>query len=152
MHADDTPVIPLSPDEEALTRSLDRVVNVLPRVMDATMLRERQLSMTDYLTLSRLSEAPERRLRMSELAEMSYLSLSGMTHVITRLQAQGLVERVRDEHDRRGWHAVLTDRGFERLDTAWSSNLLAVRKFVLAHLAGFDLRALAEAFEKIGTD
>jgi len=99
---------PLDADEEALIRALDRVVNALPRVMDATMLRERQLSMTDYLTLSRLSEAPERRLRMSELAEMSFLSLSGMTHVVTRLEAQGLVERVRDEHDRRGWHAVTT--------------------------------------------
>ncbi|WP_043732734.1 MarR family winged helix-turn-helix transcriptional regulator [Kutzneria sp. 744] len=151
MQADDTPVIPLDPDEEALVRALDRVVNVLPRVMDATMMRERQLSLTDYMTLSRLSEAPLRRLRMSELAEMAFLSLSGMTHVVTRLEAQGLVERVRDEHDRRGWHAVLTDRGFERLAAAWPSNLLVVRKHVLAHLEGFDLRALAEAFEKFGS-
>lgn len=51
------------------------------------MLRERQMSMTDYLTLSRLSEAPDRRMRMSELAEMSYLSVSGMTHVVSRLEA-----------------------------------------------------------------
>jgi DNA-binding MarR family transcriptional regulator len=142
---------PLSADEEALIRSLDRVVNELPRVMDATMLRESQLSMTDYLTLSRLSEAPDRRMRMSELAEMAFLSLSGMTHVITRLAAQGLVERVRDEHDRRGWHAVLTDRGFDRLDAAWPANLWGVRKYVLRHLAGFDLHALAEAFQKFGT-
>ncbi|HEY0501042.1 MAG TPA: MarR family transcriptional regulator [Kutzneria sp.] len=142
---------PLDADEEALIRALDRVVNALPRVMDATMLRETQMSMTDYLTLSRLSEAPERRLRMSELAEMSFLSLSGMTHVITRLEAQSLVERIRDEHDRRGWHAVLTDRGFDRLDAAWPTNLRGVRKYVLAHLEGFDLRALAEAFQKFGT-
>jgi DNA-binding MarR family transcriptional regulator len=119
--------------------------------MDATMLRERQMSMTDYLTLSRLSEATDRRMRMSELAEMAFLSLSGMTHVVTRLEAQGLVERVRDEHDRRGWHAVLTDRGFDRLDAAWPTNLWGVRKYVLKHLEGFDLHALAEAFQKFGT-
>ncbi|MFC0429778.1 MarR family winged helix-turn-helix transcriptional regulator [Kutzneria buriramensis] len=142
---------PLDPDEEALVRSLDRVVNVLPRVMDATMLRERGISLTDYMTLSRLSEAPDRRLRMSELAEMAYLSLSGMTHVVKRLEDQGLVVRVRDEHDRRGWHAVLTDEGFARLEAAWPSNLAGTRRFALDHLAGFDLRALAEAFEKFGT-
>jgi DNA-binding MarR family transcriptional regulator len=144
-------VRPLDADEEALIRSLDRVVNALPRVMDATMLRERQMSMTDYLTLSRLSEAPDRRMRMSELAELSYLSLSGMTHVVSRLEAQGLVVRVRDEHDRRGWHAVLTDEGFARLDAAWPTNLSSVRRYILAHLKDFDLRALAEAFEKFGT-
>ncbi len=142
---------PLDPDEEALVRSLERVINVLPRVMDATMLRERQISLTDYLTLSRLSEAPDRQIRMSELAEQSYLSLSGMTHVITRLQAQGLVVRVRDEHDRRGWHAVLTDEGFARLEQAWPSNLGGVRRYVLAHLKDFDLRTLAEALGKIGS-
>ena len=143
---------PLDAAEEALVRSLERLVNVLPRVMDATMLRERQISFTDYVTLSRLSEAPGRQIRMSELAEQSYLSLSGMTHVVTRLQAQGLVVRVRDEHDRRVWHAVLTDEGFARLERARPSNLGGVRRYVLAHLKDFDLRALAEAFEKIGTD
>ena len=151
MHTDDGLDRPLSVEEGALIRALDRVVNALPRVMDATMLRERQMSMTDYLTMSRLSEAPDRRLRMSELAEMSFLSLSGMTHVVTRLEAQGLVERVRDEHDRRGWHAVLTGKGAERLAEAFPTDLRNVRKYILTHLEGFDLGALAEAFQKFGT-
>lgn len=59
--------------------------------------------------------------------------------------------RVRDEHDRRGWHAVLTVEGFVRLEAAWRTNLRGVREYFLAHLEGFDLRALADAFEKFGT-
>jgi DNA-binding MarR family transcriptional regulator len=103
------------------------------------------------MTLSLLSEAPDRKLGMSELAELTFLSLSGMTHVVSRLEAQGLVSRIRDEHDRRGWHAGLTDQGFAKLDEAWPSNLGGVRRYFLDHRKGFDLRALATAFEKFGT-
>jgi DNA-binding MarR family transcriptional regulator len=150
MTTDHAHVRPLDADEEALVRSLERVVHVLPRVIDATMMRERQISLTDYLTLSRLSEAPHRKMRMSELAQNSFMSLSGMSHVITRLEAEDLVSRVRDSEDRRGWHAVLTDKGLARLEEAWPSNLAGVRAYALDHLRGFDLRALAQAFEKFG--
>ena len=150
MATDDAQLRPLDADEEALVRSLQRVVHVLPRVLDATLLRERQISLSAYLTLSYLSDAQGRQLRMSELAEMSSLSLPGMTHIVSRLEAEGLVVRVRDENDRRGWHAVLTDKGLDRLKDAWPANLAAVRRYVLAHLQEFDLRALAQAFEKFG--
>jgi len=150
MSTDENALRPLDPDEEVFVRSLERIIYVLPRVMDTTMQRERQISLTEYMTLSKLSEACGRKMRMSELAESSFMSLSGMSHIISRLQDQHLVERVRDEQDRRGWHAVLTDEGFARLEEAWPSNLSGVRKYALDHLRGFDLRALAEAFQKFG--
>src|SRR3954447_5413638 len=89
------PLRPLSPDEEALVRALGRLIMVLPRALDTDMVRQGQLPLTEYTTLMHLSEAPHRLMRMSELATACDLSLSGMTRIVTRLEAQGLVERVR---------------------------------------------------------
>jgi DNA-binding MarR family transcriptional regulator len=142
---------PLTPDEEALVRALHRVVYVLPRVVDAEMVREQRMSLSDYMTLVHLSEAPGRMMRMSDLADLLAFSLSGTTHIVDRLQAQGLVDRARSEQDARGWNAVLTDAGLARLEQAWPTNLASVRRYALAHLDGIDLRRLARALEHFGT-
>ncbi|MGN9779169.1 MarR family winged helix-turn-helix transcriptional regulator [Micromonospora sp. H33] len=140
---------PLSPDEEALVRSLNRVIYALPRAIDADLVREQGLPLVEYLTLMNLSEAPERRLRMSELATACEMSLSGMSRVVQKLERQGFVERVRCEEDARGWNAVLTDAGLTRLEEAWPANLAAVRRHFLDHLTGIDLKKLAAAMQNI---
>ncbi|MCM0675710.1 MarR family transcriptional regulator [Micromonospora phytophila] len=142
---------PLSPDEEALVRSLGRVMYALPRAIDADMVGDRQLPLTEYTALMNLSEAPGRQMRMSELAAACHLSLSGMTRTVTRLETQGLVERVRCEEDARGWNAVLTDAGLARLQESWPSHLAAVRRRFLDHFEGMDLVRLTQAFQRIGT-
>lgn len=142
---------PLNPQEEALVRALRRVMYVLPRAIDADMVGDGQLPLTEYTALMHLSEAPDRRLRMSELAAACELSLSGMTRTINRLEGQGLVERVKCADDARGWNAVLTDAGLARLERAWPSHLAAVRRRFLDHFQGFDLARLARAFERVGT-
>jgi DNA-binding MarR family transcriptional regulator len=142
---------PLTADEEALLRALSRVVYALPKALDADLEREARMSLTEYMTLVHLSEAPCRAMRMSELAEASSLSLSGMTHIVSRLQAEGLVERVRCEGDGRGWNAVLTDAGFTRLNDAWPTNVTSVRRHLLDHLCGIDLCTLAKAFDDVAT-
>ncbi|MGW3247357.1 MarR family winged helix-turn-helix transcriptional regulator [Streptomyces sp. NPDC001070] len=144
-------VQPLSPEEEAVVRALPRMIYALPRAMDADMIREQQLPLIEYLTLVHLSEAPGRQLRMSDLAAVCELSLSGMTRVVHRLENQGLIQRVKSEQDARGWNAVLTDDGFTRLREAWPTNLAAVRRHFLDHLAGLDLAALATALRNIAT-
>src|SRR5688572_9669604 len=136
---------PLTADEEALVRALHTVVHTLPKAIDADMEREQRMSLAEYMTLVHLSEAPNRSMRMSELAEISALSLSGTTHIVTRMQAQGLIERVRCADDGRGWNAVLTDAGFTRLEEAWPSNLASVRRHVLDHLTDVDAGQLARA-------
>ncbi|NYF58071.1 MarR family winged helix-turn-helix transcriptional regulator [Micromonospora purpureochromogenes] len=142
---------PLSPDEEALVRSLGQVMYVLPRAIDADMVGAHQLPLTEYNALRNLSEAPDRRMRMNELATACQLSLSGMSRTISRLESQGLVERVRSGEDARGWNAVLTDAGFARLEQSWPSHLAAVRRRFLDHFEGFDLARLASAFQRVGT-
>ena len=145
------PLQPLSPEEEALVRSLGRVMYVLPRTIDADMVGDGQLPLTEYTALMHLSEAPGRHMRMSELAGACQLSLSGMTRTIIRLETAGLVERVKCEEDARGWNAVLTDAGFARLEGSWPSHLASVRRRFLDHFEGFDLVQLARAFQRVGT-
>jgi DNA-binding MarR family transcriptional regulator len=96
-----------------------------------------------------LSEAPGRRLRMSDLAAAAALSLSGMTRIVQRLEATGLVRRERCIDDRRGWLAVLTDAGLERLREAWPSHLASVRRHIFDQLDEVDLPSLAAAMQRI---
>ncbi|MER6345169.1 MarR family winged helix-turn-helix transcriptional regulator [Streptomyces sp. NPDC001595] len=142
---------PLTPEEEAVVRALPRLIHALPRAIDADMVREQQLPNTEYLALMHLSEAPGRQLRMSDLAEACEMSLSGTTRVVHRLESQGFVQRVRCAEDARGWNAALTDAGFRRLEEAWPTNLAAVRRYFLDHLAGLDLKKLAAALQKVAT-
>ncbi len=146
------PAQPLTADEDALIRALPRLIYALPRAIDADMVREQQLPLIEWTALMRLSEAPRRRMRMGELAVACELSLSGMTRIVTVLERQGLVERVRCDDDARGWNAVLTDAGLARLEQAWPSNLASVRRHFLDHLEGVDLALLARAIQNVASD
>lgn len=82
-------------------RAVARMLTMLPRLLDADLVREQQISLSTYLVLMNLSEADERRLRMSELAAICDLSLSGLTRIVDKLEASGFVERQRDAEDAR---------------------------------------------------
>jgi DNA-binding MarR family transcriptional regulator len=143
------PVRPLTAEEEAVVRALPRLMHVLPRVLDAEMTAAQRMPLIEYTTLMHLSEAPRRRMRMGELAVACELSLSGMTRIVARLEAQGLTERVRCDRDARGWNAVLTDAGFARLEQAWPTHLAGMRRHFLDHLDGIDLTRLARAIQSV---
>jgi DNA-binding MarR family transcriptional regulator len=145
------PLRPLSAEEDALVRELGRVMIVLPRAVDADMTREQRLPLSEYMALMYLSEAPHRLMRMSELAAVCNLSLSGMTRVVTRLEKQGLIERVRCDEDARGWNAVLTDAGLARLEEAWPTHLASARRHIFDQLEGADLTQLIKALRRIAT-
>ncbi|MEU4091780.1 MarR family transcriptional regulator [Streptomyces sp. NPDC026673] len=151
MKSDAEPPIPLNPDEEALVRSLSRVIYSLPRALDADMTHEQRLPLIEYQALMNLSEAPDRRLRMSDLAAACDMSLSGMTGVARRLEDQGFIRRVKSEQDGRGWNAVLTDAGLSRLEGAWPTHLASVRRRFLDHLEGLDLKTLGAVFRTVAT-
>lgn len=142
---------PLTPDEEAVIRALGRVMIVLPRAADADLMREQRMPASEYMALMHLSEAPGRRMRMSELAAACDLSLSGVTRIVGRLERQGLVDRVRCAEDARGWNAVLTDAGLARLEKAWPTHLASVRRHVFDHLHDIDLAQLASALQRIAS-
>src|SRR4051812_5065398 len=90
---------PFNEDEDAVVRSLARVIYALPRAIDSDMVREQGLPFVEFLVLKDLSEATDHQLRMSQLAAARELSLSGMTRIVTRLEDEGFVRRVRAQND-----------------------------------------------------
>lgn len=143
---------PLDPQEEAFLRAFGRAMLTVPRALDADLLREQGMSLSDYAALMFLSEAPGRRLRMGDLALAGALSVSGMSRIVDRLEGRGLVRRERCSSDARGWEAVLTDAGFERLRQAWPTHLASARRHVIDHVQGLDLPALTAALQRFAAD
>src|SRR5580693_1959050 len=121
-------VEPLSPTEEDLWRSIMRLVKVIPRHLDSDLIREAGLTASDYTTIMHLSEAPNRELRMADLAIATDLSASRMTRLVDDLQARGLVTKTTSSSDARGNVARLTPRGMTKLKSAWRVHLASVRR------------------------
>ena len=142
-------ISPLTSDEEAAWRALGRLVIVLPRLIDAEMLRREGLTHSEYLVLVVLSEAPDRSQRMSELTAQVPITPSGLTRLMERLERQGLVTRQQASGDGRGQVGTLTDAGFDRLRAAWPGHLADVRRIVLDNLSELDLPTFARALNAI---
>jgi DNA-binding MarR family transcriptional regulator len=139
----------LDPSEEAAWRGFLKVHSALLRELDAELADHHRLSLSSYEVLVRLSEAPQRKLRMSDLAQSVAISPSGLTRMVDRLAGQGLVERDRCPGDARGTFAVLTDRGQERLREASATHLDGVRRLFLEQLSDEDQRRLSAFWERL---
>jgi DNA-binding MarR family transcriptional regulator len=121
-----------------------RLMTLMPRVIDEDLCRRTGLGLTRYVVLMRLSEAPERTLRMSDLAEAVSISPSRMTRIIQSMVSEGLVTRQVAPSDGRASLATLTEKGLHRLQDAWPAHLAGARRLVMDHLdpqalAGFNL-------------
>lgn len=134
----------LSDEEQDAWRQLIGVVTRLPAALDGQLQRDARLTHFSYVVLLMLSEAPDRSLRMSELAARSNSSLSRLSHSITRLVTQGWVRRERSPQDGRGQVAVLTAAGLDKLVATAPGHVDAVRRLVFDGLAPAQVRALAE--------
>ncbi|WP_043512968.1 MULTISPECIES: MarR family winged helix-turn-helix transcriptional regulator [unclassified Actinoplanes] len=145
-------LVPLSPAEEAAMRALGRFLLVVPRALDADLMREQRMSASEYSVLRHLSETDDQRMRMSELAAACDMSLSGMTRLAAKLESLGYVKRIRCEEDARGANAVLTPAGLARLREAWPTHLASVRRHIFDHLGDLDLTKLAAAFSAMATE
>ena len=129
----------------AFLRAHARVIRDLERELQV----EQRMALTDYDVLVQLANAEDRRLRMSELADRLLLSRSGATRLVDRLVAQGLVERVMCDVDRRGQWASLTDAGYKRLRQASPTHLRGVAEHFLDRLPADELAALERAFTRL---
>jgi DNA-binding MarR family transcriptional regulator len=144
--------VPLNGTQEAFLRAFGRAILTVPRALDADLLREQGMAMSEYSALMFLSEAPGQRLRMGDLALACALSISGMSRIVDRLERRALVRRERCASDARGWEAVLTEAGFERLRQAWPTHLASVRRHVIDHLDGLELPTLTAALQRFAAD
>jgi DNA-binding MarR family transcriptional regulator len=136
-------------EELAAWRGMLRVHTALVRALDAELEQAHGLPLTHYDVLIYLRAAPDRRLRMAELADSVLLSRSGVTRLVDRLEREGLLERDSCTSDGRGCFAVLTDKGEELLSRARPTHLAGVRERFLRHFSDEELRALADFWNRV---
>ncbi|MBA3232995.1 MAG: MarR family transcriptional regulator [Propionibacteriales bacterium] len=117
---------------------------VVVRRLEADLMAEHQLPLASYDVLVQLVEAPERRLRMTELAGRVLLSRSGLTRLVDRLEQEGLVRREACGSDARGLFAVLTDEGLQRLRDASPTHLRGVATYAVGQLDEAQVSALCD--------
>ncbi|MEP6814665.1 MAG: MarR family transcriptional regulator [Marmoricola sp.] len=140
---------PLNEQEEHVWRRIAMLQLLLPRALEDDLQRGAGISLTHYAVLMHLSEAPDRRLRMSDLAMRATISPSRMTRIVDSLEGRGWVTRSGSPYDGRANLAQLTDAGLTRLQQAWPTHLASARRLVLDHLEQDQLSGVAEVLQQI---
>lgn len=135
----------LSDDEQRHWRAWLAASNLLNDRLSRDLQEQHDLTITDYEILVQLSEAPDRRMRMSDLAERTLSSRSRLSHQIDRMAARDLVAREACVDDRRGSFAVLTEHGWNALVAAAPDHVESVRRHLLDVLSPEEFAALGEA-------
>jgi DNA-binding MarR family transcriptional regulator len=115
-------------------------------------LDQHDLSMADYEILAQLSDAPDRRMRMAELAEIAMLSRSRLSHRMKVMEEAGWVRREACPDDKRGFFAVMTPKGWKAIVAAAPDHVASVRTRFVDKLSKADQLVLAEIFERVGND
>lgn len=134
----------LSDDELQAWVRLIAVVELLPGQLEQQLRRDSGLTHFEYYVMAMLSEAPERRLRMTTLAARANATLSRLSHVVSRLEARGLVERAPCAEDGRATNAVLTAAGWDVVVGAAPGHVENVRRLVMDALSEEQVGQLRE--------
>jgi DNA-binding MarR family transcriptional regulator len=132
----------LTPAEQHAWRRLAAVTTLLPAELDTQLHRDAGLSHYAYFVLAMLSEAPQHTLRMSELAGRAVGSASRLSHLVTRLEAQGLVRREKACDDGRGQLAILTEEGLAKISCTAPGHVAEVRRVVFDALTAEQVEQL----------
>jgi DNA-binding MarR family transcriptional regulator len=146
-----TPPRWLNPTEMAAWR---RYIVASRRLLEAldSDLAGHELSMPDYEILAQLSDAPDRRMRMSELADVAMLSRSRLSHRMKVMEKAGWVRREACPIDKRGFFAVMTPKGWKAIEAAAPDHVNSVRQRFVDLLNKEDQIILAEIFSRVGDE
>lgn len=139
----------LSSTELGAWKGLLRVHASLMKRLDAELEAAHRLPLTSYEVLIQLADAPERKMRMCDLADSVLLSRSGMSRLVDRLERDGLLQRAACPNDARGAFAVLTDAGAELLDAARPTHHEGIRRGFLEHFDEAELEQLATYWARL---
>jgi DNA-binding MarR family transcriptional regulator len=142
----------LTDEEQKAWRRFVEVLVKVPAALEAQLQRDAGLTHMGYLVLLTLSERDDRRLSMSRLAKLASASLSRLSHVVARLEAQGWVRRERDPEDGRVQIAVLTDEGYLKVVDSAPGHVEAVQQLVFDRLSPAQVRQLAKVCESLLED
>jgi DNA-binding MarR family transcriptional regulator len=133
----------LSDEQQQAWRRFVQVLIKMPAALEAQLQRDAGLTHMGYMVMSTLSERDDRRLAMSRLAKLASASLSRLSHVVARLEAQGWVRRERDAEDGRVQIAVLTDAGYAKVVDSAPGHAEAVQQLLFDRLTPAQMRQLA---------
>ena len=121
----------LDDEELAAWVRLAAVLELLPGVLDSQLRRDAELTHYDYFVLAMLSEAPQRTLRMTALAQQTNATLPRLSHVVRRLEGRGLVERSPCPQDARATNVRLTRAGWSKVRQTAPGHVANVRQHVI---------------------
>ena len=139
----------LTAHELAAWRGLLETHARVTQQLDAQMHAEHELSLSAYEVLMFLDDAPEHRMRMSEIADRVLLSRSGCTRLVDRLAEQDYVTRCASSTDGRGLYAQLTEAGLEKVSAARATHHAGIRQFFFEHLTATDQIALGDIWARV---
>ena len=131
-------------DEQRAWRGFLAMATLLPGALDQQLQRDAEMGHSSYIVLAMLSEAPDRSLRMSDLAARANSSPSRLSHTVTRLEQRGWVRRERSAEDGRGSIARLTDDGWDVVIATAPGHVAAVRRYVFDALSREQVRQLED--------
>jgi DNA-binding MarR family transcriptional regulator len=139
----------LTADEQRAWRGWLALSGLLQSQVGSDLLSETGLSTADYQVLVNLSEAPDRRLRMTELASRIDWSKSRLSHQFARMEARGLVKREECPSDARGAFAVLTDQGMSEIVRAAPFHVESVRRHFIDLLQPSEVQQIERIAAKV---
>ncbi|MBC2876022.1 MULTISPECIES: MarR family winged helix-turn-helix transcriptional regulator [Streptomyces] len=134
----------LSAEEQATWQAYLHATTLLEDHLDRQLQRDAGMPHIYYALLVQLSEAPRRRMRMTELAQQVKITRSRLSHAVARLEKNGWMRREDCPSDRRGQVAVLTDEGFEVLRRTAPGHVAAVRAAIFDRLTPEQVTELGE--------
>lgn len=143
---------PFNDEELAAWHGMLTLYSRIMRDLDRELLESHQISVREFDVLITLANAPDRRLRMSDLAQRVMLTPSGLTRLVDRLERARLAARQTDPGDARSFLAVLTDGGAERLDEARATHNAVIRNLFTDRLGREELKELGETWAKALSD
>lgn len=139
----------LTDEQQQAWRKFVEVLVKVPAALEGQLQRDAGVTHMGYLVLATLSERTDRRLAMSRLARTASASLSRLSHVVARLEAQGWVRRERDPEDGRVQIAVLTDEGYDKIVESAPGHAEAVQQLVFDRLSPAQVRQLMKVCESL---
>ncbi|MFE1883586.1 MarR family winged helix-turn-helix transcriptional regulator [Streptomyces diastatochromogenes] len=139
----------LTPEEQRAWRAYLAAARLLDDAIDRNLQQEAGMPHLFYSVLANLSEAPDRRLRMTDLAETLKITRSRLTYAVTRLERDGLVRREDCRWDKRSSIAVLTDEGMAVLERTAPGHVETVRATLFDRLTPEQVRQMEEIFTDV---
>jgi DNA-binding MarR family transcriptional regulator len=130
-------------------RGYRRMRRLLDLQLNRELFSESGLSEPDYDVLSDLSETPDQRLRLTELADRMLWSKSRLSHHLTRMQQRGLVRREECPGDARGSVVVLTAEGWRAIEKAAPGHVASVRRHLIDLLTPAEITALGDLTQRV---